>query len=211
MTSDDILKYARTLMMRIRFAHAYLNTYKAFCDNGKEYYEVMNQAPLFFALTEKSLVTALMIEVCKLFEDSSQVMSIKKLYNICEQNKPLFPKMRLENGKETNLPCNLEQILKTTNTKFESYSTIILNVKAQRDKLWAHTDKACVLEPDKIEKEFPVTWGDIEELLNFASGFANSIIICFTNSIEAHWFNSPNSYEENVLYVLNSMKSGSTG
>ena len=76
----DILQCATNLMAHIRVMLAYLDTYKALCDSHKEYHNTMCQAPLFFNIIEKSLISALMIDLCKLFEENKNVFSVKKLY-----------------------------------------------------------------------------------------------------------------------------------
>ena len=91
---DTILSYAHTLMGHIRIVFAYLDTYKTLCNNSKEHQDAMNQTPLFFTVIYRSLVHEIMIDMCKLFEDNKQVLSIKKFHSICEQNQKVFFKVR---------------------------------------------------------------------------------------------------------------------
>lgn len=206
---DTILAYAHTLMSRIRITFAYLDTYKSLCDNGAKYQDAMNQTPLFFTMIYRSLAHTIMIDMCKLFEDDKQVLGIKKFYSICEQNQKLFFNTRQdENGERTEIPYSIANVLALAKKDFARNSKAIENLKAQRDTIWAHSDKRFVLNPNKVENDFPVALDEIEQLLKFASDFVNAIIIGFTNSIESPFFNAPTACSENVEHLLTLLESG---
>ena len=206
---DTILAYAHTLMARIRITFAYLNIYKSLCNNGAKHRDAMNQTPLFFTMIYRSLAHTIMIDICKLFEDDKQVLGIKKFYLICEQNQKVFPQTRQnEDGESTEIPFNILSVLTLAKRDFEKNSQAIENLKAQRDTIWAHSDKRFVLNPNKVENDYPVEWDEIEQLLNFASDFVNSIIIGLTNSIESPFFNSPTACSENVEHLLSLLEKG---
>lgn len=204
----DILQCATNLMAHIRVMLAYLDTYKALCDSHKEYHNTMCQAPLFFNIIEKSLISALMIDLCKLFEENKDVFSVKKLYNICEQNQRYFSKYREEDGKETAVPSNLTNSLKLAKEEFERNKEVISNLKSQRDTLWAHHDKRWFLDPNKIENNHPIMWQDIEALLHFASDFTNCVILNFSSGIEFPFFNSKTACFDDVQKMLSLMERG---
>lgn len=209
---DTILSYAHTLMGHIRIVFAYLDTYKTLCNNSKEHRDAMNQTPLFFTVIYRSLVHEIMIDMCKLFEDNKQVLSIKKFHSICEQNQKVFFKVRQnENGDCTEIPYNIKNILELAKNDFLKHSKAIKNLKEQRDTIWAHSDKRFVLNPNKVENDSPVEWGVIEQLLQFASDFVNSIIMGLTNSIESPFFNSQRDCKtcsENVEKLLSLLEKG---
>lgn len=206
---DAILAYAHTLMGHIRITYAYLNTYKSLCDNGAKYRDAMNQMPLFFTMIYRSLAHTIMIDMCKLFEDDKQVLGIKKFYSICEQNQKVFSNTRQdENGEGTEIPYSIANVLALAEKDFVRNSKAIENLKAQRDTIWAHSDKRFVLNPNKVENDFPVAWDEIEQLLKFASDFVNSIIMGLTNSIESPFFNTPTACSENVEHLLSLLESG---
>ena len=206
---ETILAYAHTLMGHIRITFTYLNIYKSLCDNGGKYRDAMNQTPLFFTMIYRSLAHTIMIDMCKLFEDNKQVLGIKRLYLICEQNQKAFLKIRqAENGENTEIPYHIANVLAVAEKDFEKNSKAIENLKAQRDTIWAHSDKRFVLNPNKIENDYPVEWGEIEQLLKFASDFVNSIIMGLTNSLEAPFFNAPTACTENVEHLLSLLEKG---
>lgn len=205
---DQTLKYATNLMSHIRVMFAYLDTYKALCERHKMFHNTMIQAPVFFNVVEKSLVSSLMIDLCKLFEESPDVLSVKKLYNICEQNLKNFSKYRKKNGIETDTLSTLAQALKAVKKDFECNKEVIANLKSQRDTLWAHHDKRWILTPSKMEEEHPIMWEEIEKLLRFASDFSNSVILNFTSGVEFPFFNSETACSDNVQTVLCLMENG---
>lgn len=206
---ETILAYAHTLMGHIRITFTYLNIYKSLCDNGGKYRDAMNQTPLFFTMIYRSLAHTIMIDMCKLFEDNKQVLGIKRLYLICEQNQKVFLNTRqTKNGERAEIPYSITNILALAKKDFEKNSKAIENLKAQRDTIWAHNDKRFVFDPHKVENDSPVEWGEIEQLLKFASDFVNSIIMGLTNSLEAPFFNAPTACSENVEHLLSLLEKG---
>ena len=206
--SEQVFTYATKLMAHIRIMFAYLDTYKALCTSKKSFHDTMSQAPIFFNVIEKSIVSSLMIDLCKLFEDSSTVLSVKKLYSICEQNQKLFPKYRTYNGIETDIPFTLSKTLDLAKQDFEDNKKVISNLKKQRNTLWAHHDKRYILDPSQIEDSYPIKWQEIEHLLQFASDFTNSVISNFSSSIELPFFNNADACFDNVQTVLSLMENG---
>lgn len=212
MTTEELksqtIQYAVNLMAHIRVAFAYLDTYKALLNNHKTYRTAMLQTPLFFSVTEKALVSSLMVELCKLFEDNPNVLSVKKLYNICEQNIKSFPKYRERDGVQTGVPSSMSTVLAITKTEFEKNKAIISNLKTQRDTIWAHHDKRWILKTDELETDYPIEWEDIESLLCFASDFVNSVILNFTSGVESPFFNAQTACLDQVQSMLILMENG---
>ena len=208
MSEEKLLDYAIQLLTHIRITFSYLNTYKSLCTFHKQYYIAMNKAPLFFNITEYALVSALMMNLCKLYDGDKEALSFVKLKNICEQNQPLFPKYRKEKGMETDIPFSISGLLSQVEKDLKEASKSIEHLKIQRDKLWAHNDKKYFLNPKNVENTYPINWDEIEELLILANSFTNSVLVAFTNSIEAPWFNSPTACEDNVEIVLALMDMG---
>ncbi len=190
MTRENIIEYAEALHYRVRIINSYRRIYKHLCDKKEQYNDVLNFAPTYFKLTTRALVHDLMVEMCKLFENDKQVMSIIKLYNICEQNQSIFPVTRSfeRDGKKEEYAFSIHEVLLITKENLEHFNKAILNLKNQRDLIWAHSDKNHIISPNIVEKGTPVSWGEIEDLLQFASDFLNQLLLGLTNNIALPYF-----------------------
>lgn len=204
-TEQEILDYAHVLMGHTRVSLAYLETYKCLRSHHVKYRESMLNAVVFFNIIEKSLISALMIELCKLFEDDRKVMSVYKLYNICEQNQKIFHGktyiMRIEED-DLPIPVRIDLLLNSVKKELEDHENAIQNLKALRDQIWAHSDKKHFLSPDKLEEEYPVDIYEIESLLHIAWDFPNTISYYLTEVCETPWFNSSDKCNKDVKNIM---------
>lgn len=212
MTSkQEILDYAEILFAHCRVALSYLETYQGLIKRHVPHRSAMLEARLFFNVIEKALASEFMIEVCKVFENHRDVMSIFKLCNICEQNKILFEGIFYNiqiNGDTLPVPLTIDMLVKEVRSALDERDNIISNLKSQRDQIWAHSDQKYFLCPEKVETDNPVPLDEIKELLCVVVGFTDMIIKAFTGKFEAPYFDKPNACDSGVDRVIQLMELG---
>lgn len=77
------------------------------------------------------------------------------------------------------------ELMKLYKKRLNSLKTIAENVSNQRNKVYAHNDKKCILSDDQVWKEYPVNYLDMKELIDFALETTISVIEMLTGTIRA--------------------------
>lgn len=86
--------------------------------------DMMNEYPAFFGTIEDALQTALLIDLCKLYDTDKKAVSIGKLLEICREAGIITP----EKGAELE-------------ARVQQQSAILGKLRLLRDKLLAHREK----------------------------------------------------------------------
>lgn len=205
---QKILDYAEILLAHCRVSLTYLETYRSLINRHSMHHDVMLEAVVFFNIVEKALVSSLMMEACKLFEDDPNVMSVTKLINVCEQNQKLFDGIEIDcriNDDILPFPFSIAGLLKETKAALTQNNDAIKNLKNQRDQLWAHNDKKYFLNPQNLESKYPISMNEINTLLLIVCKFTNTIILAFTKSVLSPYFYTPNACDldvERLIYLM---------
>ena len=151
---DDI---QRLLTMLQNDAVDTLNTvleYRFVMDFTFEEQSYTNKAPYFWGEVMKSLRFTLIMKSARLFDESTDAIGIKKVFNILEQS-PYHSIMHDD--------------IKNAIFQYETYHIYIDEIRTIRDKLYAHNDRKEYQfwkHPSDKDIEFDGKfWGKLEEIL----------------------------------------------
>lgn len=100
MEKDDIIKIAEELYKRALDANSYYAIIMQYSKLKKNYEEEMQLSPAFFNVTYSALQKACFMELAKLFEASTDVVSIQGLLECCNENKMYFSEYREEKNEK---------------------------------------------------------------------------------------------------------------
>ncbi|MFW7187532.1 hypothetical protein [Lysinibacillus sp. BNK-21] len=153
-----------------------LNKYLKEKKNQKENLELMNKAPAFFGLTIHSFQYSAIMGLARLFEPSSRgSKNINKFLNFIEGNhKKIFsndPITKEKLGRKSDID---ESTVINDRERLNEVEPIISNLIAWRDKAFAHNDKKFFKDRGALGKEFPITYKEIENLIELAAEILNT-------------------------------------
>lgn len=183
---------------RITYTNDCFELYKHIIESKTKYIVEMNIAPAFFQLTYSSLLHTVFIEISKLFDNNSST-SLFKLLNVCRENVSLFKTtsdigyVDCDTDKyvlEKTVPIDINKELSDCSQLLKSVFTERENLRNQRNKYYAHLDEAYKDNNGKLQKDFPLTYGDMKKLIQIANEICNKISVVFDESIHAiHSYN----------------------
>lgn len=113
-----------------------------------------NKAPHFWGEVMKSLRFTLIMKSARLFDESTDAIGIKKVFNILEQS---------------SYRSIMSDVINNARNQYETYHIYIEEIRTVRDKLYAHNDKKEYQfwkYPNDKDLEFEGRfWGKLEEIL----------------------------------------------
>ena len=208
MTKEKLVELLENYLWRITRANDCLQVYKTIVNAKQTRLNEMEYACSFFSIAEDSICNDLAMTTAKLF-DEGNTMSIKKLINICNQNRDCFLseaiiKYQWADAKDKGMapyrecfPINIDSDIKKAYAELETLQPKIDNLKTRRDKYYAHSDKKYVFEPNTLQNDAPLSFNDVEGLLDFAGKVCNN----FLYNITRRRF-IPHTYDNNDLMNL---------
>lgn len=152
----------------IESAENYRLIHKFYCDHREEYQAKYRIAPGFIQYTNRALKHGVMMELCRLYDKDSKSFSIIALHNVCIKNKQLFAKYV---KGETSFDYDIKTVCEEFMSSYKLNKKSLDNIYNQRKKIWAHNDIAYVNDPTLAEKDFPVSWGEIETIIDSTRNF----------------------------------------
>lgn len=192
MTRDEMETRLRNLLERITHARDCFELYRYLLQCREKYLDLMNISPGFFQLVEYSLNHTFLIELAKIYDDrKDNKTGLKKLLNQCKQNQSLFMLEYQDEyiDVETDLPVitgvhtiNVLADISLLEAEMENLVPILDNLKARRDKWYAHLDKAYE-DGVKLSEDFPLSFNDVDQLFAFADKVCNRLLMDLTRGV----------------------------
>ncbi|MCL2202513.1 MAG: hypothetical protein FWB88_01040 [Defluviitaleaceae bacterium] len=189
-SKEDLTKQIEQLLERIIWANDCLLVHKQLNDCRETYLDEMNYSPGFFSVASISILHEMYITVAKLFDADKDSLSVVNILNTCEQNQNYFhTEFRYvfhcagDEEREPEVICTPTNFpAKITDAKSElaRLQPVIKNLTARRDKYYAHIDKKYVLKPNELWKNAPLTYNDVDTLLEYAGRVCNMLQIHIT-------------------------------
>lgn len=167
--NNELLKRIQWFLYRVTCAENYRKIYKYFCDHEDIQKKLFSVSPGFYIYISRVLQHSVMIELARVFEGGRQNYDINKLLKDIEISEESF-----SNTISGEL-FDLNAVVKDYRDALSERKTVIDNLKAQRDKIWMHIDKDYVLNPSQAEKDYPISWGAVEDLINITELFLRQI------------------------------------
>lgn len=179
----NIEKEIENYFYSINSAKEKFDLYKGILQNVSGNEQKVNSINEFLYVILDSLKFTFVIETSKLV-DERESKNIFKFIEYCKQHKKEFLTEFYDETTKRNEKIFIRKVNVLEDlTKFEeelrSYKIQIENLKAQRDKVYAHTDKKYFYRNKDINKEFKVTYDDVDRILSILHKHLNVISIDF--------------------------------
>ena len=208
MTKDELEAKIESYCSRITYLNDCFELHKLMINSQKEYISEINEFPAFYQLAEKSFIHVCIIELAKLYDYGSDA-GLEKLINICEANQNLFLKKFHNELTDCNtdeivrsydIPVDIKKDIEDARNKIENIKEVILNLKGQRDKFYAHLDKEYQKNPSLLITDYPLNYGNIKELIKTATLICNTFYqdLCRT----AHMCQTSNWNDINNVFEM---------
>ena len=163
-TRDEMNQRIQRAKYAAHCAENYRIIHKYYCDNRYKLADKYAIAPGFVSYTDIAVKHGVMIELMKLYDKEGRSLSIHNLYSDCVKNKGLFHRHLCEKDGKV-IDYQIEEVLKRFNAQLKPFKKPLDNLWKQRNLIWAHTDRAEGIDPIKVEDNYPITWGEIEDVL----------------------------------------------
>jgi AbiU2 len=184
-------KYREYLLGELGRLASYVRLYRRLHERKTDRLKEMNIAPAFFSTTIDALFSAIVLWVDKLFGKRSE-RGLLNFLTFVEQNRELFDIRELQRRKnypddhwmlQDREPVTFATIQKDRQriTDFKPLKSF----KLRRDKFQAHFDKEYFFERDKLPEDAPLTWGDLEQVVQLGKEILNSYSADYDGSTHA--------------------------
>lgn len=184
MNKEELEKIIESYCSRITYLNDCFMLHMLMINSQKDYLSEINEFPAFYQLSEKSFIHICIIELAKLYEYSDKSVSgIEKLINLCEANQNLFLKKvhneltDCENNevvRSYDIKIDIKKDITEARSKLKDLCPIISNLKGQRDKFYAHLDKAYQNNPNALVTDYPLNYGEIKKLIHTVTLICNT-------------------------------------
>ena len=136
--------------------------------------DALNIGLHFFELALYTFSRTILLEICKLISSREQISIIDWLNTARENADQLDislydPNSTNGRGRKAVPSGNYLDIIDKQLTEIDKHKVTIENLKGQRDKVIAHTDKAFFNDPKKMHEQFPLSNLDISALMETIS------------------------------------------
>lgn len=201
MKKEKLIKLAEDLYQSAFDANAYYMIMTQYREVSKKYNDEMNISPAFYQVVYGALQKACFMEIAKLYDKTKDAVSIGVLLKHCKDNIDVFPEVPYQHHLKCSEECfyndevkSQREILRIFNTpdfektpvrveltfseflelyqkRFNSLSKKQENIRVQRNKIYAHNDENRILTEERVWEKNPVTYPDIQELIELCDGF----------------------------------------
>ena len=226
MDKEKLIKLAEDLYQSAFDANAYYAIMMQYREMSKKYNDEMNLSPAFYQVVYGALQKACFMEIAKLYDKTKDVVSIGLLLKYCRDNLDLFPEYRgivtiKEDGREYPFQVPYQHHLKPTEECFyenevKSQREILklfdtpdfekVPVRVQRNKIYAHSDEKHILSEEKVWDKNPVTYPDIQELIDFALDCTRLILGALTGVSRAVSYGNIDDMEGTLMFAKLGLK-----
>jgi hypothetical protein len=174
-----------------------------------EYEREINQCRAFWGLTISAHKEVSILNLCRAYDGNNQSLSLKRFLKVISENPELFDvesfRERLKDNpyvdslaKRERMP-NLEEL--TSEQKLVSNADpLVKKLTILRSNLIAHTNENWVLDDKKIEELAPLTFEEVEELIDRGIGIYNKYSSLFEASTYASMLTGEDDYQSVLKY-----------
>ncbi|RLC56720.1 MAG: hypothetical protein DRH89_05060 [Candidatus Cloacimonadota bacterium] len=154
----------------------------------------MEIAKCFFTIILNSLLTNIIITICRLYENydgkKRSEINLNRFLNFIEQNnKMIFPK------------SIKYKIINEDKEKIKKQETTLEKIFVWRDKYLAHTDNKYLLNFTQLSEDNPINFDELQSLIEIAKETVNKYCKLYKNDFII--FDIVNVYDiDNIFYSL---------
>ena len=183
--------------------------YKGILSNVDGNEKKINQINGFLYTILNSLKYSFVMKTSKLV-DKRENKNIFKFIDCCKNQKNQFLEEFVDEfyNEETKTiekifikKVNVLDDIKNFELELDKYSTQIININAQRDKIYAHSDKRYFYDNGSINEEFNVTYNDIDNILHIIYNNLNILSKDYNRRAYLNY----NSTLDDYLHILNNL------
>lgn len=172
-------KYLVNLHHECQRLTSYIKLYRHLHERQADRLDEMNLAPAFFQTILSSLFTSLIIWTHNLFDEKSDKGFVNFL-NFIKDHIKLFEISELQRRKKyknghwmlNRTPITLK-IINAHKRKIKGVETFE-SIKTRRDKFHAHFDKKYFNNRDRIEKDAPLKWKELDIIVELMDDILNT-------------------------------------
>ena len=180
MEKEKLIKLAEDLYQSAFDANAYYAIMMQYREMSKKYNDEMNLSPAFYQVVYGALQKACFMEIAKLYDKTKDVVSVGLLLKYCRDSLDLFPEYRDSKKQE--------------------------NIRVQRNKIYAHNDEKHILAEENVWDKNPVTYPDIQELIDFALDCTRLILGALTGVSRAVSYGNIDDMEGTLMLAKLGLK-----
>ena len=172
--------YRESLQQELSKLATYVRLYRRLHERREDRLKEMNIAPAFFSTVIDALFSAIVLWVDKLFGDRSE-RGLANLLSFIEQHRHIFDIKELQRRKhypndhwmlQNRNPVTIDTI-RADRTRIVEFKPLA-SFKLRRDKYHAHFDKQYFFDRSKIQQDAPLTWGDLEQVVQLGKEILNA-------------------------------------
>ena len=252
-SKETLTLYAKELYQGAFDANQYFLLMQQYKQHRQNHLAEIRLSPAFYGVVYEALQKSCFMEIAKLFDRSSDVISIGFLLKACQENISLFPEYRnhftiTDDGKEYSFPIpyqhqlkpeeelffkdqvesqriifkalhvsspetspvtidlTFQEFLELYRNRFHSLKKKQSNVQVQRNKIYAHNDQQRVENIDSVLKKNPITYPDIQELIDFALDCSGLILGILTGEVNARQYANINDWDNTLWFAQLGLK-----
>lgn len=144
------------------------------------------------------------------FQDCGNIIDIPYVHIVKPDEECYFKsderkKKQMELYKEVGIPVEIEltiqEYIEFYQKKYCGIRPIIENVRTQRNKIYAHNDKISAFNIDEVLAKNPVSYGDIDKLIQFALDVTIFIIESLSDIVEPRNYLNIDDWESTLQLV----------
>lgn len=148
-------------------------------------FEAYNLGTYFFELTEYSLLRIVLVEMSILLSKGEERSLIDWLMKAREHAASLGPtRYNPSSGGERQSINEKEYriLIDSHKSRLDAQQNVIDRIKAHRDKAIAHFDSAYFNNPKALNKHYPLTYSDIDRVMDVVSGILRKHYSCLSKA-----------------------------
>ena len=231
MDKEKLIKLAEDLYQSAFDANAYYAIMMQYSEMSKKYNNEMNLSPAFYQVVYGALQEACFMEIAKLYDKTKDVVSVGLLLKYCRDNlvpyqhhlKPTeecFYENEVKSQREilklfdtpdfekipVRVNLTFSEFLELYQKRFCSLSKKQENIRVQRNKIYAHNDEKHILAEENVWDKNPVTYPDIQELIDFALDCTRLILGALTGVSRAVSYGNIDDMEGTLMLAKLGLK-----
>lgn len=209
-TKEELIEYATFCWHETLQANHALLIVKQIGKLGKKYEVEMNISPAFYITISNALVNSTMLQLAKLYDTNQSSVQIGTLMNQIKANLDIFPQYRTvlgtDNASSFEIPLYPQKKFQELSSRKRVLKNVIENLRNIRNKIYAHNDAITLNSKEEVLKDYPVSYGDIEQLITFSFDVCDFVLVQLTGVYTKREAVNINDLEGSLIYIRLGMK-----
>lgn len=206
-------EYRESLHQEIRYLASFITLFRHLYDKRCDRIKELNIAPAFFQTVEHALFTGIIHLSCNLFDRKANrgERGFKDFLIFVEKNIVMFSIEALRKRRDKPDDYWFSRQKSITLVDIQNHRDKIANfvvlrhISTRRNKRYGHFDKEYFLDKDRLHKETPIKWGELDEIKDLASDILTTYSVAYDGS---EYFSEPTNIKDidiilNILHKRN--------